>query len=396
METGNFLNSWRAIEDKTIEDFLIYIESVKSIATEYAIEKQSSREIGFNAFTLASGLYYRENYHSDILKEILDPRGCHKEGNAFLYQFIDSVNDTIPENECKIKKSDYSDSEVIREKHKIDILIKSTTSNHCIIIENKLHNAGDMQRQLPRYYKKMKNEEGYEVDRIIYIPLDRDKKPNDGDWTQEDKNALENKVSIMLACDEKRLDLVYSWLMKCQKKAKFVNTVNVIQQYIELLEYLADSINMYKIMDDFYRTICDDEEKRKTVKSISEMYQGMMLYRAQRLKSHFESEGYQPFSSVWIWNNFDCILEKFNYKEHHVTLDMFCNEDGYTLKLWCRNDYYDLEELFPDLGLLKGEFVKADGNQWFKYGYKFNQEKEVIALATEIVKYFYSKKHKTE
>lgn len=395
METGNFINSWRAIEDKTIEDFLIYIESVKSIATEYAIEKQSSREIGFNAFTLASGLYYRENYHSDILKEILDPRGCHKEGNAFLYQFIDSVNDTIPENECKIKKSDYSDSEVIREKHKIDILIKSTTSNHCIIIENKLHNAGDMQRQLPRYYEVMKNE-GYEVDRIIYIPLDRDKKPNDGDWTQEDKNALENKVSIMLACDEKRLDLVYSWLMKCQKKAKYVNTASVLQQYIELLENLADSLSMNKIMEEFYRTICNDEENRKTVKSICEMYQSLMLYRAQRLKAHFESEGYYPFTSVWIWNNYDCILENFNFEEHHIVLDMFCDEDGYSLKLWSRNDRWDLEALFPNFELLKNDFKREDDNSWFKRGYGFNQEKEVIAKATEVIRYMYNLKNKTE
>lgn len=248
-----------------------YVNSVKSVASDYVLEKQNSHEIGFNAFTLASDIYYRENYHSDILKEILDPQGCHREGNIFLFQFIDCINDNLIDSEKRIHKSDYVTAEVIRELHRIDILIKSASSRHCIIIENKLHNAGDMQRQLPRYYEVMKNE-GYEVDRIIYIPLDRDKKPNDGDWTQEDKNALENKVSIMLACDEKRLDLVYSWLMKCQKKAKYVNTASVLQQYIELLENLADSLSMNKIMEEFYRTICNDEENRKTVKSICEMY----------------------------------------------------------------------------------------------------------------------------
>lgn len=122
-----------------------------------------------------------------------------------------------------------------------------------------------------------------------------------------------------------------------------------------------------------------------------------MLYRAQRLKAHFESEGYYPFTSVWIWNNYDCILEKFNFEEHHIVLDMFCDEDGYSLKLWSRNDNTcDLEALFPNFELLKNDFKREDDNSWFKRGYGFNQEKEVIAKATEVIKYMYNLKNKTE
>lgn len=395
MNTEDFLRNWRTKENKTIEGLMDYVNSVKSVASDYVLEKQNSHEIGFNAFTLASDIYYRENYHSDILKEILDPQGCHREGNVFLFQFIDCINDNLIDSEKRIHKSDYVTAEVIRELHRIDILIKSASSRHCIIIENKLHNAGDMQRQIPRYYKAML-EDGYIVDRIIYIPLDRDKRPNEEDWTQEEKKELENKISIILACDDRKLDLVYSWLMKCQKKAKYVNTASVLQQYIELLENLADSLSMNKIMEEFYRTICNDEENRKTVKSICEMYQSLMLYRAQRLKAHFESEGYYPFTSVWIWNNYDCILENFNFEEHHIVLDMFCDEDGYSLKLWSRNDRCDLEALFPNFELLKNDFKREDDNSWFKRGYGFNQEKEVIAKATEVIRYMYNLKNKTE
>ncbi len=395
MNTEDFLKNWRTKENKTIEGLIDYINSVKSVASDYVLEKQNSHEIGFNAFTLASDIYYRENYHSDILKEILDPQGCHREGNVFLFQFIDCINDNLIDSEKRIHKSDYVTAEVIRELHRIDILIKSTSSRHCIIIENKLNNAGDMQRQIPRYYKAML-EDGYIVDKIIYIPLDKDKRPNEEDWTQEEKKELENKISIMLACDDKKLDLVYSWLMMCQKNAKYINTASVLRQYIELLENLAESLNMNKIMEEFYRTICDDEENRKTVKSISEMYQGLMLYRAQRLKAYFEREGFYPFSSVWIWHNYDCVLEKFNFEEHHITLDIFCEEDGYFLKLWSRNDRCDLEKLFPNFELLKNDFIREDDNKWIKRGYGFNQEKEVITKATEIIKFMCNFKNKTE
>lgn len=380
-----FIKEWQNKELHNMTDSSNYLSYIKGIAEKYRNEKGRNHEIGFNVFKLVSRLYYRENFHSDIIKEILDPYGSHNEGTLFLNTFIESINDKITEVGKKILQANYLDAIVEREKNgRIDITIRSERSRHCIIIENKLHNAGDQLYQLPRYYKNMTGK-GYIVDRIVYIPLDR-KAPYEGDWTKEDKEAIEPLLSIMVACDDKNLDLVYSWLMKCQKRAKYVNSNSVLQQYIELLENLSDSIMMNKIMEDFYLTMID-EDKRKIAASISEMYGKLQLHRAERLKSHFIEAGYYPFKDLWIWNNYDCILESFPYQKSNITLDLFCDPDGYSLKLWSRGDYKDLTELFPDWKLLKEDFIKEDNNLWWKRGYKFNDENEVIKKAEEVRDY---------
>ena len=127
---------------------------IKSIGWEYNEAKNSQPENPFNVFTMASDLYYRENFHSDIIKVFLDPSENHNEGNVFLYAFIDFINDNFGDKVC-ISKQDYTSAKVEREPGKIDILVSSEASKHCIVIENKMYNAVDMQRQLPRYYDFM-------------------------------------------------------------------------------------------------------------------------------------------------------------------------------------------------------------------------------------------------
>lgn len=40
--------------------------------------------LGFNAFELVSDIYRRENFHSDIMCAIINPRSKHGEGLRFL------------------------------------------------------------------------------------------------------------------------------------------------------------------------------------------------------------------------------------------------------------------------------------------------------------------------
>lgn len=45
-------------------------------------------DLRFNLFAIVSELYYRENFHSDILKAILDPTASHYEETSFLNLFL--------------------------------------------------------------------------------------------------------------------------------------------------------------------------------------------------------------------------------------------------------------------------------------------------------------------
>jgi hypothetical protein len=133
-----FLEDFKRIiaEQITAISELIKNNTIKEIADDYFKQKSSYRAEPFNVFKLASDRYYRENFHSDIIKAFLNPEEGHGEGCLFLYAFIDFIKKSFPK--ISISKTDYKNVIVKREAERIDILIKSEESKHCIIIENKI------------------------------------------------------------------------------------------------------------------------------------------------------------------------------------------------------------------------------------------------------------------
>ena len=125
------------------EDFIInsqewkqFLENpiVIGIIKRYLDVKSQQSIDKFNVFKLASDIYYRENFHSDVICNFLNPRGSHGQGNVFLNAFIDMVNNLFNKN---IDKFNYEHADAVREYKKIDILVRDEQSKHCIIIENK-------------------------------------------------------------------------------------------------------------------------------------------------------------------------------------------------------------------------------------------------------------------
>ena len=131
-----FLNS----HQKAVAD-LIY--ACRHISSEYFDRKLHSEQDRFNLFHVISDLYYRENFHSDLIAFFLDPNANHGYKHLMLDSFIFLLNKIG----CSIDVVNYRDAIVVREEAKIDILIKSESNKRAIIIENKINNAGDMPRQ---------------------------------------------------------------------------------------------------------------------------------------------------------------------------------------------------------------------------------------------------------
>jgi hypothetical protein len=86
----------------------------------------------FNIILAASDIYYRENYHSDIIAYILQYK------KLYLNNFIKYINLNKQENQEGIDVKYYKKYEIIREEGKIDILIKNDETKHCVIVENKI------------------------------------------------------------------------------------------------------------------------------------------------------------------------------------------------------------------------------------------------------------------
>ena len=106
----------------------------------------------FNIFEIISDRYYLENFHSNLIAFFLSPNSNHHYGKTGLKLFFDLLNNIRPG--C-ISYFNYSYAEISTEAPlpggRIDILIKDEISKHAVVIENKINNASDMPRQIPRY-----------------------------------------------------------------------------------------------------------------------------------------------------------------------------------------------------------------------------------------------------
>lgn len=346
---------------------------IRSIGWEYNEAKNSQPENPFNVFTMASDLYYRENFHSDIIKAFLDPSENHNEGNVFLYAFIDFINSKF-EDKVYISKQDYTSAKVEREPGKIDILISSEASKHCIVIENKMYNAVDMQRQLPRYYDFMTGL-GYTIDAIVYLPLDANKRPDQSTWTETDKQHVLPLLCPVPAYQKKGMNLVSGWLEPCTLKTKNLDCVSVLRQYSELIKMLSNNIMDSVILEKFYNSLLEGEN-HKTALSIRNMMNELPVYMKDRIVDRLKSRGH---SNVWAWkpDPKHCGLIH-NTEDGQYKIDVWSAECGYTIKVFGQDMPIkdvpwseDILKTFEQLHFV----LKTDGYE--KY-YSFTDEAKVI------------------
>jgi hypothetical protein len=222
----NVLNKTSEILNKQLTN----IDELCSSLKEFSLTKiYSEKTDPFNIILAASDLYYRENFHSDIISYILNYK------KEYIYYFIKYVNN-ISEN--KIEPKNYIAPIIKREENRIDVLIKDEKSMHCTIIENKINNAGDTFRQLPKYYCFLKNN-GYEIDGIIYLSLDGKKRPDRSTWTRNDHElVLDNIITYCAVSDNDNNDLVNGFLKKCILNANKIDENAFFSQYTDLLLYL--------------------------------------------------------------------------------------------------------------------------------------------------------------
>ena len=130
----------------TLQDIERFLK--ENAARLHRLGERKDASLGFNAFALVSDTYYRENFHSDIIRAILDPHSGHGEGALFLQKFVDFIS-TEARTTGKAKLADMlrnlavdDSAEVTREEGRVDVKIKA--SEWTIIVENKINGAGDM------------------------------------------------------------------------------------------------------------------------------------------------------------------------------------------------------------------------------------------------------------
>jgi len=296
--------------------------------------KKEIEKSSFNIFSISSTNSHKENYHSDILALLLDPSEKHEAGEIYLNLFLDFL---INSYKVSIDKNNYCDVEIKKEnptdsmdlRGRIDILIRDTKSKHCIIIENKINNAGDTQNQLEKYFVN-ETKLGYTVDSIVYLPLNQNKK---APLTNND--SINRLIVNIPAFSNKRDDLYYGWISACYKANANNSATSFIYEYSKLLKHLSKMGLDRDIKDEFYEII-SEKEGLDRVQSIFELADGLNEYRADIFMEKINDD-YTPFRKIYRWKKNYWLFENYQDENLIYKLDVEFLSDEVRIDFWNSN-----------------------------------------------------------
>ncbi|MDR0982489.1 MAG: PD-(D/E)XK nuclease family protein [Culturomica sp.] len=176
-------------------------------------------------------LHANENAHSRILAKLLQQKTVY---NRFeiLESFIEYMTEQKSASFYKLK----IESPIItQETERIDLWIRDKT--YSIIIENKIHYAGDQERRLERYIDKT-IEKGFSIEKIFVVYLSpRREEPDLQSWGKYKNEFRERYLNLSFSND------ILHWLKEKvlpNVRLKDVFLRSAIEQYIDHLEGIFD------------------------------------------------------------------------------------------------------------------------------------------------------------
>lgn len=154
-----------------IQRFFQEVASICALGQAQQEERNRKGE-NYNLFSILSIERY-ELKHSALIANLLDPKGSHGCGDAFLRAFFEIAlkGTAYPFEKCTLPHSytEYYTGPIAGDTGgRIDILVKS--SHYGLIIENKIY-AGDQDKQLTRYNNYGKETFGADGYLLVYLTL---------------------------------------------------------------------------------------------------------------------------------------------------------------------------------------------------------------------------------
>ncbi len=195
-------------------------------------------ETGLNIFRQ---LEPKELQHSRVLRDLLDPRGKHGCGDAFLRLFFQKA---LGDTEFPVADGDRWT--VSAEAERFDVRIQNRNSSKIIIIENKSNEAGDQPNQLYRYWFSGIYQRQYRLQKagikvyakILYASPDRGKQPDAQTKTRPEswdsalpKSVPEGTVKVVYFQRE-----IADWLEACREHVSAQADTNMsfyLKQYTD-------------------------------------------------------------------------------------------------------------------------------------------------------------------
>jgi hypothetical protein len=324
----------------------------------------------FNIILASSDLYYRENYHSDIIAYIL------KYKLDYLYDFINFININKNDNQENIEKKYYFDYKIEREEGKIDILIKNEETKHCIIVENKINNAEDMNRQLPKYYIRQ-IDQGFTVDKILYLSLDGSKRPDKTTWLESDYDLNLDKIIIYAAAsNNSEKDLIEAFIKNCYNADTYRAENALFEQYKDLLIFLRRHEMDSQLMEKFYQEMANADNYNSAL-SIRNMLNDFPSFRRDRIYNYFVNN-HKPFMSIGKHSYNDTFFFTVpTLSKENMKIDIFAEEESTVIRFWIQEPKTKEDTIFEVLNIINENksFRKEEINS-YRAEFKYPDEEE--------------------
>ena len=229
-------------------DIQRFFQKVEKICThEQALQKERYHKgENYNLFSILR-IEGSELKHSALIANLLDPKGSHGCGDAFLRAFFEiALKDAYPFEECTLPHSytEYYTGPIAGDTGgRIDILVKS--SHYGLIIENKIY-AGDQDKQLTRYDNYGKKTFGAGRYLLVYLTLFGSEASKESTATK----SAEEVGYLRLSYAED----ILRWLEQCVRLADNKPLVREsLNQYIRTIKQLTyqdmNQKNIRKIID---------------------------------------------------------------------------------------------------------------------------------------------------
>lgn len=371
-------------KDIEYEDIQALLKKYEKHLNEYVEAKEQRDRDDINLFSSISDAYKRENYNSDILRFILDPKTL---GDIFFLQdflhFIGLSNTII---ESYFKNPD--DIEVLREKHRIDILIRNNKSKKAVIIESKINGANDQPMQLVRYYKKVTKEDRYTILKIVYLtiyPTRPELYYEKGfDISKREFEGTEEKKGLKEIIEKLLFNTFISAGNSNHKFQKFLENKNsdIIQQYKKLVDKLGGNVLMEQ--KEIIKEIFKSSDDRKRTIDFMEIWQN----RGNTLFEIFHEDFPKLLKDANKWeedkDRIFCSKDKF---KDNIQLFYYAYSDSENLRIQIgfhakktvlKNNKATLKKILKKIFTdLQDDDIQDENSEWYYTDYAFNEDKSI-------------------
>ncbi|WP_086241019.1 PD-(D/E)XK nuclease family protein [Campylobacter devanensis] len=319
----------------TQEQYQEFFDEFEKAYKEYENKVKERRARGIHDYNVFDVLEAKEIKHSKFIASLLDPKGLHYQGDLFLNKFIEV---------CGIDDFGLNtlNSQVYREYKNIDIYI--TDGNKHIIIENKIWNAYDQDKQIYRYIETIKKENS-SLDNdgilVLYLTPHFDKTPS-----QESLNGFKIKDGFLEKGNDKIpykhiiCNDILKWLNKVKIEIINLTDLNVlISQYEKAVKNLINGEKMENnlIIEQIKKNyklcaaIHDNFESAK-INLLNELFSKVSDTLKETIKTDdWEIESHKITKITQYTTFFSAKLNEYNGKNHDGNYIYYCIEsrNGY-------------------------------------------------------------------